>query len=130
MDEYTGRCLCGNIRFKVSAPATFPHFCSCSQCQRWSGAPVVAWIDFPAKSLVWDGPGGEPSLFRTTKETQRAFCSQCGSALAAIDDDSDTVCFTIGTLDEPNLFVPESHSFRSEAPTWLQVKAKEGTQAR
>ncbi len=124
MAEYFGGCLCGNIRFRVADPATFPHFCTCRQCQRWSGAPIVAWVDFPAHSLVWDGPGGEPSMFRSSKQTQRAFCSRCGSTLAALDDGSDTVCITIATFDDSNLFVPESQSYRCNAPKWLHVEVK------
>lgn len=124
MSKYTGGCLCGHIRFESSGEPSFPHFCSCRMCQRWSGAPIVAWVDFPRKSLVWNGPGGEPTLFRSSKNAQRGFCSRCGGTLCAIDDGSDTVCLTIATFDDPNALVPESHSFSKFAPSWLVVKAQ------
>ena len=44
MDAITGGCLCGSLRYAVAAAPTNPHFCTCRQCQRWSGAPVVAWV--------------------------------------------------------------------------------------
>jgi hypothetical protein len=122
--EYTGGCLCGRIRYRLTGKPMFPHFCSCHQCQRWSGAPVVAWADFPRKGLVWDGPGGEPALFRSSAGTQRGFCSSCGGTLCALDDGSDKVSMTIATLDDPNSLVPKSQSFRESAPVWLRVKAE------
>ena len=60
MDAITGGCLCGSLRYAVAVAPTNPHFCSCRQCQRWTGAPVDAWVDVPAAALRFDGPGGAP----------------------------------------------------------------------
>ncbi|MGL9717887.1 MAG: GFA family protein [Wolbachia sp.] len=38
------------------------HLCSCAICQRSSGAPTVAWVEFPLKSFEW--VKDQPSLFR------------------------------------------------------------------
>lgn len=127
--ETRGGCLCGHIRFRAAGEAIFPHYCSCRQCQRWSGAPVVAWGDFPSRSLEWEGPGGAPALFRSSPGTQRAFCPRCGSTLAAIDDGSETVCLTLATLDDPDQFTPEAYSFKEQAPSWLVVEMNVGPTA-
>lgn len=124
MAERKGGCLCGSIRYTVTGRASFPHFCSCHMCQRWSGAPVVAWVDFPLSSLTWDGPGGAPTLYRSSETAQRGFCSRCGGTLFALDDGSDKICITISTLDDPNSLLPRSHSFPESAPTWLRVSAE------
>ncbi len=124
MAEHTGGCLCGNIRYTTSGNATFPHFCSCKMCQQWSGAPVVAWVDFPRESVIWDGPGGEPALFRSSNFAQRGFCPKCGGTLCALDDDSDMSCMTIATLDDPDSIVPTSQSFPDAAPKWLHTLAE------
>lgn len=126
---YTGGCLCGAIRYTLSGKPTFPHFCTCHQCQRWSGAPVVAWVDFPICSLAWDGPSGEPAWYRSSARTQRGFCSTCGGTVCALDDGSDTVCMTVSTLDEPDAIVPKSQSFRESAPSWLRVSAESPKQS-
>ena len=124
MSKYTGGCLCGKIRYRLSGNPSFPHFCSCDDCQRWSGAPVVAWVDFPRASLVWESPDGEPALFRSSKRTQRGFCSSCGGTLCALDDGSNSVSITISTLDDPSAIVPKAHSYAEMAPKWLVVKAE------
>lgn len=119
MNEYTGGCLCGNIRYKLTGEPIFPHSCSCHMCQRWSGAPIVGWVDFSRASLIFDGPGGYPTLNRTSKTTQRGFCPICGSGICALDDGSEEISITIGTLDNPNLIVPQSQSFPESAPSWF-----------
>ena len=57
---YEGGCLCGNIRFRATGPADWPHTCSCKMCQRHSGALTVAWVEFPRDRVEWTGPGGAP----------------------------------------------------------------------
>jgi len=119
---HTGGCLCGNVRYKATEEPIFPHFCSCHMCQRWSGSAVSAWVDFPRASLTFEG-NGELALYRTCETTQRGFCSVCGSGICALDDGSEYISITIGTLDNPNLMVPETQSFPESAPSWLKVDA-------
>lgn len=121
MTKYTGGCLCGNIRYRATGEPTFPHFCTCRMCQRWSGAPVVSWVDFPLASVVFDS--GSPTLHRTCETTQRGFCPVCGGGVFALDDGSEWISIAMGTLDDPNALVPASQSFPESAPSWLKVEA-------
>lgn len=57
------------------------------------------------------------------KQRERGFCPVCGSGICALDDDSEYVSITVGTLDAPNLIVPESQSFPESAPSWLRVES-------
>ncbi|WP_444979315.1 GFA family protein [Ancylobacter defluvii] len=45
--RYQGGCLCGDIRFAAVGPARNPHSCSCSVCQRHTGALTALWWSFP-----------------------------------------------------------------------------------
>jgi hypothetical protein len=120
--SYHGQCLCGRIRYKADGKPSFPHLCSCRMCQRWSGAPTVAWVDFPWSGFEWTGPGGAPALYRSSEKTQRGHCGTCGSPICAIDDGRDKIAITIATLDEPSRIVPgRQHSFRDAAPAWWSV---------
>lgn len=93
-------------------------------CQRWSGSAVAVWVDFPRTSLIFEGSGSEPTLYRTCETTQRGFCPVCGSGICALDDGSEYVSITVGTLDAPNLILPESQSFPESAPSWLKVESR------
>lgn len=120
---YTGGCLCGHIRFEAKGPALNPHTCSCEMCRRHTGALTATWVEFPRKAVTWTGPGREPSVYRSSKASSRAFCAMCGSTLGAIDD-APTVALLLGCFDEPAdvELVPTGHSFRSVRPKWWDVK--------
>lgn len=122
---FEGGCLCGRVRFRASAEPEFPHLCSCGMCRRWSGAPTLAWVEFPLAAFEWTGEGGEPHFFRSSKKTQRGNCTECGSALCAIDEGYDRISITVGALDHPDQVVPdERHSFASARPDWWQPALK------
>ena len=117
----TGGCLCGHIRYTTSGEPDFPHVCSCPHCQRLSGSPIMSWIDFPAAGFEWVGPGGEPTWFNTWPTTQRGFCDQCGTSIAARDEGADIVGVTMTSLDDHSQFEPEKQSFADNAVAWLPV---------
>lgn len=126
MTAIEGGCLCGDIRFSATADPENPHFCSCRQCQRWSGAPVVAWVDFPAAALTFNGPAGEPAWYRSSAGAERGFCRRCGGTIAAREDRSDRIGVTTASLDDPNGPVPLRQSFPESAPVWLRVGVMPG----
>lgn len=114
---HKGGCLCGRIRYSLNGEPDFPHYCSCKMCQRVSGAPITAWADF-LLPIVYEGD--EPVFYRSSNNTQRAFCPECGSSLFALNDGSDSVCVMLGTLDHPDSIVPETQSYPESAPKWLK----------
>jgi hypothetical protein len=122
MTDYAGGCLCGHIRYRSRGEPSFPHYCSCRMCQRATGAPIVAWVEFPRAALAFDGPGGAPTLRRSSETFQRGFCPRCGGAICSLEDGSDTIYITVATLDDPNGIVPQSQSFPGSAPAWLQLR--------
>lgn len=119
---YEGGCLCGAIRFVANGPAQKPHTCSCRQCQRHSGALTQAWVEFSRDQVEWVGSGGEPSRWRSSDWSSRAFCPTCGSTIGAIDD-APTLALTLGTFDAPNRreLAPQSHSHVSKRPKWWGI---------
>ena len=122
---YEGGCLCGHIRFRVEGEPDFPHTCSCTICRQHSGSLTVGWVEFERNKVNWIGDGGEPSLYRSSEDSSRAFCSQCGSSLGAVDD-KPVIALLVGSFDKPNLkaFKPLSHSYRSVRPKWWHVEIK------
>ncbi len=124
--KYAGGCLCGDIRFEARGPAEKPHTCSCRMCQRHSGSLTLAWVEFPRDSVSWTGPGGQPSTFRSSDYSSRAFCARCGSTIGAIDD-QPTVALVLGVFDKPKgaELMPAYHSFRTGRPKWWCVEARQ-----
>lgn len=114
--RYSGGCLCEFIRFNAVDPKE-PHTCSCDICRKHTGALTAHWVEFAARDVQWTGAGGEPSTWRSSGTTRRAYCGRCGSTLGAIDD-GPTVALLVGAFDNPNepAFAPQFHSFQDSAP--------------
>ena len=117
--RYTGGCLCGHVRFEAEGTPARPHTCSCTMCQRHSGALTLCWVEFPRDAVRWIGPGGAPQTWRSSKGSSRAFCGVCGSTLGAIDD-APVIALLLGSFDSANRkeLRPAYHAFRSKRPRW------------
>lgn len=122
---FEGGCLCGAIRFRATGVPQRPHTCSCAICRRHSGALTLTWVEFPAASVEWIGPGGRPATWRSSAFSSRAFCSTCGTTIGAIDDEP-IVALATGAFDKPHLkdLAPTVHSYLSRRPRWWHVAAE------
>lgn len=122
VDKLTGGCLCGCIRFEATGVPNNPHSCSCSMCQRHSGATSLIWVDYPSASVTWVGEGGAPAVYRSSDDSSRAFCPKCGSTIGAIDD-KPVIGLVVGIFDNPKTkqFKPLSHSYKAKCPSWAKL---------
>ena len=115
---YKGGCLCGNIRFEAEGPPLKPHTCSCKMCQ-------LHWVELQADKLRWTGPGGKPSIWRSSDYSSRSFCPACGSTLGAIDD-KPAVALVLGSFDSANRqeLAPDFHSYAGQRPKWMKAQGE------
>jgi hypothetical protein len=121
--EHYGGCLCNETTYLARGKAKNPHLCSCTMCQRSSGAPTVAWVDFPLKDFQWTG--AQPNLYRSSEKTQRCSCKKCGGLLGAIDDGSEDIGVTLVSLKNYDQIVPnKKHSYKESIPSWWDVHIK------
>ncbi len=118
---YKGKCLCGTTTYVSTGAPINPHLCSCTMCQRSSGAPTVAWLAFNLKDFSW-GSDSELGLYRSSETTQRCFCKRCGSFMGALNDGCTSISITIASLENPNLVIPgPHHSYEESAPSWWKT---------
>lgn len=119
--EYKGGCLCKKTTFTARGAPINPHLCSCTMCQKSSGALTVAWVEFPLTTFQWTGEN-KPGFYQSSEKTQRCFCQKCGGLLGTLNDGYPNVCITIASLDNPELIRPDKqHSYKESAPCWWQV---------
>jgi len=120
MNDQQGGCLCRKVRFRVTEPPLDSGYCHCRMCQQNSGAPVVAWVTFPAASFSWIA--GDYSVFASSSHAKRYFCSACGSYLAFISSKSpEEVSVNTSSFDEPNAFPPRKHIFSESQILWFHT---------
>jgi hypothetical protein len=76
---FTGRCLCGSVRFEIGAPLGPIIHCHCSMCRRANGSAFAtnATVRADAFRIV----AGEELVreFESSPRQFRAFCARCGS---------------------------------------------------
>ena len=119
---YQGGCLCKKTTYQARGASINPHICSCTMCQKSSGAPTVAWVAFPLATFTWTK--NKPKYYQSSAKTQRCFCASCGSFLGAMDQGCENISITITTLDNPNLIPPnlKQHSYIASKPSWWMAK--------
>src|ERR1700728_2436287 len=110
MSVHDGGCLCGKLRFRVTAPMLESGYCHCRMCQKNSGAPVVAWATFPATHFSWIA--GQPGTFTSSAHGKRLFCANCGSYLVFLSANYPAeVSVNTASFDDPGDFPPQMHIF-------------------
>ncbi len=118
--EATGGCLCGAVRFRVTAKPVAAYYCHCTMCQKNSGGPFMASATVPIEAFAFTK--GEPKAYESSPGNLRLFCEACGSALGArVAEDPKLIEANLGCLDDPNLITPELHQFTSSQVRWCEI---------
>jgi hypothetical protein len=118
----TGRCLCGEIRYRLTPLAAEVDYCHCAMCRLWSGAPVSAWAQVPASQFRVTH--GTATPFASSKVGIRYFCPTCGASIFMTDETGVEVGVMLGTLDQPNALRPTAHGWWPAHLTWLKLVDK------
>lgn len=117
---YTGRCLCGTLRYQVAGPATSVGYCHCISCRRASGAPYVAWATFPRDTFVLTQ--GALAEHRSSTHVMRGFCPACGTPLSYRHDRRPgEIDLTLATLDDPSVLTPGFHIWIEHKLPWVRL---------
>ncbi len=118
----TGGCLCGSIRFEISAPPISTGYCHCSICQKFTGSSMSTWTAFPASTVQFLKT--EPTYFASSPIAERGFCPTCGSSmtyrLIQPKKAAYLVIFT-ANLDEPKRHAPAAHSGMESKMPWIEI---------
>jgi hypothetical protein len=122
MNDWTGGCLCGTVRFELDSEPFDAGWCHCRTCQLNSGAPAMVFATVPFADYRFTA--GESGVRRVSSSGfgHRAFCGKCGSPLYThVEHQADTLDFSVTTLDEPGLVRPGFHIFWSSRVPWMAV---------
>ena len=119
----TGGCLCGGVRFELTAPPLSAGYCHCTRCQRRTGgaSSAQARVDghtfrlLEGEELVkcWRHPDGG---------WEKCFCRECGSQLFSRDpDDRAQMSVRLGAFDTDPGIRPTWRQFVAYAATWEPI---------
>jgi hypothetical protein len=117
-----GGCLCGAVRFELTAPFLNSGYCHCTHCQRrtGTGSSVSGRVPHAGFRLLQ----GESELrsFTPPQGRPKVFCASCGSALFSGEPLADAeVSVRLGTLDGDPGIRPEYRQYLDSAADWEKI---------
>ena len=111
MDQFTGGCACGKVRFVASGRPDRVGICHCLDCRKHHGAVFYAAAIFPQGAVVTEG--------ETQDYAGRFFCPACGSSVYARSADETEV--HLGSLDAPDQLTPSYECWVVRRESWLRA---------
>lgn len=119
MSVRTGRCLCGEVSYRIDAEPVVARVCWCRDCQRFASNGSVNAV-FPRAALAIAGePASYVSVADSGNRLTRYFCRNCGSHLFAESTGRPGFAVVrVGTLDEPSSIAPSANIWAASAPSW------------
>lgn len=117
--RYTGRCLCGYIRYELSGSPKWVAVCHCRDCQRSAGAPMVSWAIFSEADVKIEK--GTPKTINSSGVAMRSFCPECGTGLFYRNAQNlpGLVDVQTSTLDDPSALPPTVQVQTAERQSWV-----------
>jgi hypothetical protein len=121
----TGGCLCGAIRYEISAPVTGLRACHCINCQKHSGAQGTVNAVVPTDSfrITKGAPKKyDDSATRSGRTLSRFFCAECGSPIYSTrNPNPGFVVVRAGTLDDSSGMKIAGNIWTSTARPWAHI---------
>ena len=109
MAEFTGGCLCGDVRVVASGDPYRVGLCHCLDCRKHHGALFHASGIFPKDAVTIEGA--------TSAYGTRHFCPRCGSSVFSRSGDEIEV--SIGALDATDQLMPTYELWTVHRESWL-----------
>ena len=119
----TGGCLCGKVRFRISAEPIAMRLCWCRLCQYLAAGNATVNVVFPSNAIQIEG---EPRDFRSVAASgnvmHRRFCADCGTQLfSEAESRPHLIIVRNGALDDTELMSPGATIWTAEAPEWAWI---------
>lgn len=117
-----GSCLCREILFQAQPPSLGSAHCHCSYCRRAHGAAFVTWVLVLESGFTVNRGGDQIRWFQSSSQSQRGFCSRCGSTLFF----KSTLCpgeihIVRANLESGELEIPSEHCFVDHKVEWISL---------
>ncbi|MGQ7830200.1 GFA family protein [Altererythrobacter sp. Z27] len=119
----TGGCLCGQVRYEITADPLMCLTCHCKNCQRQAGSAYSVIIGVPEGALKVEG---KVKTFNDKGDSggtvQRQFCPDCGSPLFSLVEASPGMVWVkAGTLDDTSVIQPSLHVYTKSKQDWVEL---------
>jgi hypothetical protein len=119
---YRGSCLCGVIHYEVNGPITEMGHCHCKMCQKSHGTAFATYAKVSSDDFRFVAGFDSLAEFRSSEETTRTFCRECGSNLQFIRTGRSHFGIAVGTLDDDLEIEPTYQIWTGSKVCWWQLQ--------
>ena len=79
-ESLTGRCICGQVRYRITEKPLFTQACHCKDCKIITGSSYVINTSVLDNTLIIEGEVASTELKAGSGATSNAyFCTKCGT---------------------------------------------------
>lgn len=119
---YTGRCLCGATRYRITEEPLAVYACHCTDCQKRSGSAfgLSMWIHRAAIEVTQGEAALHTSSTREGRIRNGRICAQCSIRLwSELQERPNLAVARPGTLDDTSWLRPAAHLWTRSAQPWF-----------
>jgi hypothetical protein len=118
----TGGCLCGSVRYELTAAPLSAGYCHCTRCQRRTGTAASAQARLAPDSIRITKGAELVKGWAPPEGFAKCFCSNCGGAVWSIDSETGEIASVrLGTLDPGHDIRPTFRTFVDYAAAWEPI---------
>jgi hypothetical protein len=123
---YLGGCLCGAIRYRITAEPITVYACHCTDCQRRTGSALALSMLLPLAAI--EVTAGEPAAYSASLPDGRVkrgrMCAGCCCRLWGEPPKRPGIAvLQAGTLDNTSWVRPAAHVCARSAQSWFVFPA-------
>jgi hypothetical protein len=113
LTKFSGRCLCGLVRFECGAEPEFQACCHCDDCRHAGGGVYGSFVFVSGEALQITGEtrSYEHESDRGNTMTKH-FCPTCGSHMFGSNSKTPERCAVwVGVIDDATWFKPQAYVY-------------------
>ena len=126
VDDLTGGCLCGAVRYRCRGEPDSQGLCQCERCQKQSGSSFLIAVVYAKAAVEIDlAPLKTYTAYDTDGAAlNRHFCGTCGSSvMITLDRYPEIRSMMGGTVDDKTRLKPTFCLWCSSGQPWLELPA-------
>ena len=116
LTKFSGRCLCGLVRFECGAEPEFQVCCHCEDCRRAGGGVYGSFVFVSGEALQITGEMRSYEHESDQGNTMtKHFCPTCGSHMFGSSSKTPERCAVwVGVIDDARWFKPQAYVYASK----------------
>lgn len=116
----TGGCLCGAVKYTITAEPMITRLCWCRVCQYFAAGSATVNVCFASDAITITGELRDyKSVSDSGNIMHRRFCPGCGTQMFSEAEARPHLIFVrAGTLNDSSVAKPAATIWTSSAPDW------------